>query len=353
MQRKALFVAAVLWAVLALFSVVTIVAWAMPYVPQTIGIYDTLYERLDTDRCRQCHGANTSDRHHMLGYGCGSCHGFETPRDCSLCHEKGQVTISTGSAVRGHHVADIAATGQCTLCHNPQYVADPDGANVSTGPITSTTPNPDNCRGCHKDSPDPPAPGDPDPPIFGMEGSGPENLHHNPGGRVVDATSCESCHTQTLPFYDPNQIRICERCHPAARLHSAHADLGTAACQACHGQQSQMVRINNAYTTDGSGNPRTAFTPGAAIQYHFDYDVVGDAAKAYKVKAEVTAFGLLLAAKESRYPGTGYQMMVPGTVKATALPGAVKNIVMKLKLKYAGVLLDKDKRTVQITIVSP
>jgi hypothetical protein len=287
------------------------------------------------------------------GYDCGSCHGFEAPGDCSECHGKGEVTVTSGSAVRGHHVSDYAASGQCTLCHNPQYVADPSPDNVSGALIGSTTPNPDNCRGCHKDSPDPPAPGDPDPPVFGLEGSGPENVHHNPEGRVVDETACEDCHTQTLPFYSPSQIRYCERCHPAARLHSAHGALGTSACQGCHGQQSQMVRINQAWTADGSGVPATSFTPGAAIQYHFDYDVVGNPERTYKVKAEVTAFGVLLTAKEGRSPGTGYHMVVPGVVKPTAIPGTVKNVVMKLKLKYAGELLDKDKLTVTVTIVAP
>src|SRR3990172_8771284 len=36
----------------------------MDYVPQEIGIYDTIYQELTESSCRKCHGNSTADRHH-------------------------------------------------------------------------------------------------------------------------------------------------------------------------------------------------------------------------------------------------------------------------------------------------
>jgi hypothetical protein len=47
----------------------------------------TATNAMDESDCRACHGTSSADRHHNLGYVCGSCHGFPPERDCIVCHQ--------------------------------------------------------------------------------------------------------------------------------------------------------------------------------------------------------------------------------------------------------------------------
>ena len=100
----------------------------MDYVPQEIGIHDTVYWELGESDCRRCHGNSLADRHHLTDtvvlYGlCTPCHDPipEPPhvvaiRDCltSGCHSWDDL-----DANGWHHNTDLSASNNCTCCHNP------------------------------------------------------------------------------------------------------------------------------------------------------------------------------------------------------------------------------------------
>jgi hypothetical protein len=320
-------------------------ALAMPYVPQTVGTYDTLYRNLTASRCRGCH-ADTQAAHHASGFGCADCHPDPlTPvGECTACHGQEEVRTPTLTLRRGHHVTSDAAAGQCSTCHSPLLVADYGAVAPPEGPLSATTPCPENCRTCHKGTTAV------SPPVAALDGEGPSNLHHNPQGDVVTAFKCDYCHDPALPHYDQRQIRVCERCHPSTLLHSIHpAD----ACQGCHTALSRLVYINRAYTTDAAGNPSSRFSPGEPILYHVSYDVVGAPACPYVVRAIITAFGKDVASKVTRLPGRGYEAILGGQVPAKLAPGATRRIVYKLRLRHAGVVLSADRAVSDILVVSP
>jgi hypothetical protein len=316
----------------------------MPYAPQTVGTYDTLYQNLTTQQCRVCHGANTLDRHHSLGLGCSECHedALAPVGECAACHTQDEATSASATVQRGHHVSYLAESGQCSACHN--LVADYDSVPPPGEPLATNAPCPENCRSCHK------AATALAPPLAGLDGAGPENVHHNPQGAVVTPLKCDYCHNPALPHYDQRQIRVCGRCHASALLHAVHPpDI----CLGCHNPLTRLIYIAEAGTTDAAGTPRQSFAPAAAILYRMTYDVVGKPGVAYTVKAVVTAFGQTLSAVQTRQPGRGYQAVIVGQVPAGAVPGKVKAIVYRLKLKRNGVLITLDKATGSVTIAAP
>ena len=113
----------------------------MDYVPQNIGIKDKPYRDFTELDCRECHGENTAVRHHntepaMMGkclYSQGGCHDSGLPgyieRDCQICHTSNPNVYPEFYAVWGdlgnpHHKTDLANTGQCNQCHDPNLVVE-------------------------------------------------------------------------------------------------------------------------------------------------------------------------------------------------------------------------------------
>jgi hypothetical protein len=283
----------------------------MNYVPQNIGIYDTYYGDFKETDCRACHGdSNTvSNRHHYSALafadcpdGCPSqncltaCHDpvinpvTNPTGDCKICHIDGTwVPVDIGSGVGNlgypHHRSDLASSGQCTACHQPNLLVEPKSVKPPLYyPVAYTlTPKLFNCENCHWPSgaaphlppslsdwnswtglPKPttwpdllphPAPieangpattgnvtaGDPDPnankPYRPLDGT-----HHEIDGYILP--NCSLCHGDNLSFNTDNPllIRYCENCHSRDSLHGIQehvtADNGLTVqekCIACHG----------------------------------------------------------------------------------------------------------------------
>ena len=242
----------------------------MDYVPQEIGIYDTMYWELNEHDCRDCHGNSTADRHHYTPIVlrddlCTVCHPTCTPgspdcpdgiliiRDCltSGCHswsdvgpkdEKG--TFDPANLYNGwHHATDMAASENCVACHNPNLVEEiTPFRDLETYPQTVVTPTPFSCENCHWEQAhsatgDPDSPGHPSTyvhydelgnfigfheysrPIYGNYDS------HHMAGKGSVASECYKCHPQdpNNPSWDPSNpelIRYCEICHSVRTLHT-------------------------------------------------------------------------------------------------------------------------------------
>src|SRR4030042_3347034 len=110
----------------------------MDYVPQNIGIKDKPYRDFTELDCRECHGWSTAVRHHntepaLSGncvFGGGGCHAvlvLPVVRDCQMCHTSDPNVYPEFYAVWGdlgnpHHKTDLANTGQCNQCNDPNLV---------------------------------------------------------------------------------------------------------------------------------------------------------------------------------------------------------------------------------------
>jgi hypothetical protein len=319
----------------------------MPYVPQTTGTYDTLYQNLAIAQCRGCHGSDLSGAHHEdTPLGCADCHADpDTPLgDCLACHTQEEARTTSATLRRGHHVTTDAGAGLCTTCHDPALVTEYGSVPPPTGPLSPTAPCPENCRTCHK------ATKALTPPLAALDGAGTGNLHHGPQGEVVTPLKCDYCHDTTLPHYDQRQIRVCANCHPHALLHAVHP---SGACLGCHTRLSKLVYIISAHTTDAAGNPTSEFAPGEPVLFHLVYDVVGTAGKKYPVKTLVKAFGQKLTRKDVRLPGRGYEVVFTKNVPSALAPGTVRSILYKPTMLQAGVVVSTDKATSKVRVVAP
>ncbi len=169
-----------------LFLTMTFSAYAEvppPPVNQNLGIPDTVFDSIEEEDCRVCHGANPPpgvpvdptylpDRHHLLVdtpippnssapngdpngdglYECLSCHTevwnpvifayqFAPFRDCNLCHaqEAGEPTV--------HHATAEAQAGDCQACHGSfvdNGLLDDDGDGIRNAIDYDDTVNPMN-----------------------------------------------------------------------------------------------------------------------------------------------------------------------------------------------------------------
>jgi hypothetical protein len=166
----------------------------MDYVPQEIGVYDTVYSGLDESECRSCHGNNLADRHHMSQRSlCPECYGppYET---CTYCHpvptdlngdgiwepapidyypkgtydeyENGVRMADDCTAEWCHEVAfldpppdghgwhhntDMADSKNCIACHDPNLIEEiaPIQDFQSNPPTILSLPTPFSCENCH------------------------------------------------------------------------------------------------------------------------------------------------------------------------------------------------------------
>jgi hypothetical protein len=249
----------------------------MDYVPQNIGIKDKPYRDFTEQECRECHGENTTELHHhtvhALAGDCfisnGGCHAgppiTPPPSDCKMCHTGDPNVYPEFYAVWGdldnpHHKSDAAASWQCTLCHNPDYVVEAYTVPPPTWQPTSDIPRPASCENCHfwDDPVNPTIHGIGHIETWGPTGSGmnplklaqgfdPDNLpsmgtHEEINGMVY--SQCALCHWSN-PFsqwdtnpYNPYSIRFCETCHTMDQLHNIP----------------EHVNTNNIYTVNGVPN---------------------------------------------------------------------------------------------------
>jgi len=136
----------------------------MDYVPQNVGIYDSVYTYFNEPECRTCHGTSTAERHHHTTYAlnndCLYCHyGYPitipAERDCKVCHtDTGSIVPYpgvTGGALLGqpHHNSDLADSWQCTGCHNPNLLSETYTVPPPAYEVSDITPTPGACENCH------------------------------------------------------------------------------------------------------------------------------------------------------------------------------------------------------------
>jgi hypothetical protein len=260
--------------------------WAGTYMPQAMGMYDTIYELRYGVDCRGCHGSDLATRHHNLGYTCVSCHTQKAKEvdDCLDCHD--------GHDPGGHHSSDLAASWQCMACHGSAFIEPYPFEDLPAYPLSDTTPRPYRCKVCHNSSPNPPGPGDPDPTLVGIDGaSTANNTHHNTRGAVYNATTCNHCHDSALPHTEPIQIRYCERCHSPDTLHSIGPHWAEEHCAACHAD-TVVIQILDVWTSNWKGRPQKGFTPGDKIRLNVKFRVIGNPDVQYKVRLWGEAFSV-------------------------------------------------------------
>jgi hypothetical protein len=235
----------------------------MDYVPQEIGIYDTMYPDLDEDACRSCHGASLADRHHnneivIRDRQCTPCHdiieqlpGVLVFRDCvtdeaSLgCHSWDNAQLGVN---RWHHTTDLSGSENCTVCHDPNLVKEISAfRSFAEYPPSVVTPTPFSCENCHwEQAATAPAGGDPfdnttkEHPLdkhhyniwgqsigyfeYGTDIKGNYDTHHM-GFFGNVASQCAKCHSldpNNLDWdpYNPELIRYCQVCHDVGTLHT-------------------------------------------------------------------------------------------------------------------------------------
>jgi len=242
----------------------------MDYVPQDMGIYDTMYSEYDECGCRVCHGNSTADRHHYTNIVlrdklCTVCHPTCTPgtpdcengilviRDCTTsgCHSWGDVgpkdelgSFDPANTFNGwHHNTDMAAAENCTGCHNPNLIEEIDDfRDHQLYPPTVTTPSPFSCENCHWEQDlvagtDCDTPGHPSTYDFvdmwgtsvgyyeyGKPIYGNFDTHHM-GFKGDVASDCAKCHSQdpnnpSWNPYNPELMRYCQICHSMLTLHT-------------------------------------------------------------------------------------------------------------------------------------
>src|SRR3989304_8815028 len=139
---------------------------AMDYVPQEIGIYDTMYYEHAEHNCRKCHGNSTADRHHgtpmvVRDNLCTPCHAVCTPgspncengitikRNCLTtgCHSWNEVQFGNQ---KWHHNTDMAQSENCIACHDPNLIQEiTPFRDFEMYPPSVVTPTPFSCENCH------------------------------------------------------------------------------------------------------------------------------------------------------------------------------------------------------------
>jgi len=249
----------------------------MNYVPQYVGIYDTYYGYLATNDCRVCHGSREAGakRHQFTVSAFAGCpDGCPLPSpDCLLaCHTDPNnpqsitddcLTCHPGSSELGggpHHKTDLAGSGQCTSCHQPDLLVNNKSVRTAFYYPTANVPSPFTCENCHWPSGDTPHTPPPDWPkpieANGRVHSGdlnpskpywPDNGTHMGGISGKIYPQCYFCHANisNYPSFDPTNpllIRYCETCHSKNSLHgieehvtAGHGLTANEKCIACHG----------------------------------------------------------------------------------------------------------------------
>lgn len=306
------------------------------FMPQNLGMYDTIYEYLYGFDCRDCHnGINFADLHHALGLGCINCH-TQRPKkvdgcvDCHDGHDSGE-----------HHESSLAASWACNEeCHDPALIDVYDRSGpVPGGAPSYVTPRPYRCKACHNTSPYPPGPDDPNPPLVGVNGmSITTNTHHGTRGDVYNTTACDNCHDHTLPLSLPSQIRYCERCHSVNTLHNPATHYKIQHCNGCHAD-TVAIRVFDVWTTNWKGRPKKVFAPGSKIRFNFKFRIIGNPDVQHKVRVWGRAFGLpdkdwavpLKRKRSKLYPGE-YIRSWRETVPLDAVSGTKGKVRVKMNV---------------------
>lgn len=199
-----------------------------PPVRQDLGLFDTVFNDLDEEGCRDCHGRRVGDLHHNLAsveqLACLSCHRVEFTAgsyqiiivtNCLECHEQQPGVASV------HHLTDKARLGDCVACHGGMVQNRDDGHYIPSYGASMVTPLPSrgtgpgergSCRYCHDWGNDA---------VTGELISSNMTTHHETGFDSQPG-GCYWCHD---PLTEPAlAIRACEQCHAPLSIHNIQAD---------------------------------------------------------------------------------------------------------------------------------
>src|SRR3989304_2336352 len=235
----------------------------MDYVPQELGIYDTMYYEHAEHNCRKCHGNSTADRHHgvpqvVRDHICITCHPTCTSgvdpdcennitihRNCLTtdCHSWADVQFGNQ---KWHHNTDMADAENCIACHDPNLIEEitPFRSHEMYPPAV-VTPTPFSGENSHWEQPasvtgNPNAPGHPSTYEhydywgnlvgfyeYGKPISNNIDTHHMDFVGEV-ASECYKCHSQdpgnpSWDPYNPELIRYCLICYSITTLHNQFA----------------------------------------------------------------------------------------------------------------------------------
>ena len=281
--KKFLFLAGVMAVILAAGTVWAIGDSAynrpnplMDYVPQETAIFDTRYDNLAENDCRECHGDSLADRHHynnivLIWNRCTDCHeiipdppGVVVIRDCTTsgCHSWDDVGERDDSGVPPngwHHATDLSGSENCVACHDRNIVAEITPFSSFQEYVPSVvTPTPFSCENCHWDQgvlADQGGAFDPtDVNTANLAGHPSTFDHVDKWGNFVGyfeyqkpilgnmdthhmgikgnvAAACYKCHSNdpndpSWDPYEPELIRYCEICHDVSTLHTIFAHVG-------------------------------------------------------------------------------------------------------------------------------
>jgi hypothetical protein len=195
----------------------------MDYVPQRIGIYDTMYWELSESDCQDCH----SDYHYAESCLTPGCHNWE--------HD---IVNPEGNGL-WHHNRVESANRNCVYCHDSTVEAYTPPVSFEDDPPPFLTPKPFSCDNCHWEQALSGAE-DPDylqhPSEYDSQGGefiehskaiyGSFDTHHM-GFQGNVTSECDTCHgpdpdSPDWNPYDPALIRLCETCHSRETLHRIH-----------------------------------------------------------------------------------------------------------------------------------
>jgi hypothetical protein len=160
---------------------------------------------------------------------------------------------------------------------------------------------------------------------------------------------CRYCHGTSVADTHHEGATGCTSCHPGGQL---IRDCTTSGCHDLDNLPDTClaIKINDAYTMNDMDEPATEFQVGDTVKYRIDYSISGDPFKKYKVVVIVNSLGDRIKLTEKHYPGDNYITVTSNWVDENDEPGTY-TVKYKLKLKKAGVLLDVDKDTSEITVV--
>lgn len=219
----------IIYASVFFFSIVGIgiAFFTMAYVPQTVGFKDVSFGKLKEADCRECHGSNLSDRHHVMvksnNMSCTDCHFEESgkmvvPNDCTECHSESP-----------HHQTAAAKSFKCAECHDPNLVTSKTGDNLYTLESSNVVVRRESCQNCHKAATM----------QDGLKVDGNKDLHHT---IKLGTGGCVSCHN-----IDNKADFRCRNCHGRNVIHNVKAHVDAAEkCTSCHAEPNENYPLPTA-----------------------------------------------------------------------------------------------------------
>jgi len=175
----------------------------------------------------------------------------------------------------------------------------------------------------------------------------------------VAAFAAELLNGLTGDFEIPEQTEVCYSCHSADSSVGSlfPAQQGHMDCTECHADLTphygKLLIVDDVWTLDGDGNPKSTFTAGDSIQYKVQFTFLGSGTvfvKTYQSRAAGTC-GKIQGFKNSQTLMAGtYEWTWSGTIPSGCTGDA--KVIMDLKMfdYQGGVLLSEVKKNYKFKI---